>query len=214
MSATLSLWGHAVAALLFAGVGVSQVRAGTASVPRTAFLSALGLTSLWALAMAGIGGGAAITWVAESLRNLGWLGFMFAVLRRDPGARHDRAVKAIYGVVVLVALTGIGLATVQASTGPDLVRGAVAVRVLLRMMVAVGALVLVHHLYSLVAPSSRGGIRAAVIALATMWLVDLTLYTTVYIAGEWPAVLIALRGLCIATGTGRSICRVPLPGAR
>ena len=53
MTGTVILWGHALAALLFAGLAVSQLRDGAASVPRTAFLAALGLTALWALAVAG-----------------------------------------------------------------------------------------------------------------------------------------------------------------
>ncbi|MDB5679351.1 XrtA/PEP-CTERM system histidine kinase PrsK [Sphingomonas bacterium] len=195
MTATVILWGHALAALLFAGLALSQLRAGTVSVPRTAFLVALGLTALWALAVAGIGAGDVVTKVAESVRNLGWLGFMFALLRRDAGARRDRAVKTIYGVIALVAAAGIVLAIVPASSA---VQGVSAVRVLLRMMVAVGALVLVNHLYSLVAPAARGGIRMAVIALATMWLADLALYTAAYLGGDWPEVLIAARGVVMA----------------
>jgi putative PEP-CTERM system histidine kinase len=197
MTATVILWGHALAALLFAGLAVSQLRAGTVSVPRTAFLAALGLTALWALAVAGIGAGDVVTKVAESVRNLGWLGFMFALLRRDAGARRDRAVKTIYGVIALVALAGIVLAIVP-GPGGDTVQGVAAVRVLLRMMVAVGALVLVNHLYSLVAPAARGGIRMAVIALATMWLADLALYTAAYLGGDWPEALIAARGVLMA----------------
>jgi len=198
VAATIILWGHALAALLFAGLALSQLRAGAVSLPRTAFLVALGLTALWALAMAGIGSGDMVTWVAESLRNLGWLGFMFALLRLDMPARRDRAVTTIYGVVALVALVGIGLAVFEASVGPDIAGPITAARVLLRMMVAVGALVLVNHLYSLVAPAARGGIRMAVIALATMWLADLTLYTAAYLGGDWPQTLVAVRGIVMA----------------
>ncbi|HEX4694987.1 XrtA/PEP-CTERM system histidine kinase PrsK [Sphingomonas sp.] len=195
MTATIILWSHALAALLFAGLALSQLRDGGASVPRTAFLVALGLTALWALATAGIGSGEAVTWVAESLRNLGWLGFMFALVRRDPAARRDRAVKTIYGVVALVALVGAGLAMLQVSVPADLVASVAAVRTLLRMMIAVGSLVLVNHLYSVVAPASRGGIRLAVIALATMWLNDFVLYTAAYLGNGWPLDLIAARGV-------------------
>jgi putative PEP-CTERM system histidine kinase len=197
VAAAVILWGHALAALLFAGLALSQLRAGAVSVPRTAFLAALGLTALWALAMAGIGSGEMVTWVAESLRNLGWLGFMFALLRRDT-ARRGRAVTTIYGVVALVAVTGIGLAVFQASADPTIEGAIASVRVVLRMMVAVGALVLVNHLYSLVAPAARGGIRMAVIALATMWLGDLALYTAAYLGGEWPQTLVAIRGIVMA----------------
>src|SRR3569623_2873988 len=195
MAATIILWSHALAALLFAGLALSQLRDGGVSVPRTAVVVALGLTALWARASAGIGSGDAVTWVIESVRNLGWLSFMFALVRRDPTARRDRAVRTIYGVVALVALVGAGLAMLQVSVPADLAESVAAVRMLLRMMVAVGSLVLVNHLYSLVAPASRGGIRLAAIALATMWLVDLELYTTAYLDGSWPQDMVATRGV-------------------
>jgi putative PEP-CTERM system histidine kinase len=195
MSATIILWGHALAALLFAVLALSQLRDGAISLPRTAFVVALGVTALWALAVAGIGGQDLTTRVAESVRNIAWLAFMMALLRRDATARRDRAVTMIYGVVLVVALAGIVLSMVQASVTGDLMKSITAVRVLLRMMVALGALVLVHHLYSIVAPVARGGIRLAVAALAAMWLTDLALYTATYLGGDWPLDMIAARGL-------------------
>jgi len=194
MTPTVILWGHALAALLFAVLALSQLRDGAVSVPRAAFVVALGVTALWALAVAGIGSEDLTTRVAESLRNIAWLAFMMALLRRDASAGRDRAVTMIYGVVVLVALAGIVLSMVQASMTGDLVRSIAAVRILLRMMVALGALVLVHHLYSVAAPGARGGIRLAVAALAIMWTGDLVLYTTAYLSGGGSQELIATRG--------------------
>ena len=195
MAGTVILWGHALAALLFAVLALSQLRDGAVSVPRTAFVAALGVTALWALAVAGIGSQDLTTRVAESLRNIAWLAFMMALLRRDATARRDRAVTMIYGVVVLVAVAGIVLSMIQASVGGDVVKGIATVRILLRMMVALGALVLVHHLYSVAAPGARGGIRLAVAALAIMWTTDLALYTTTYLSGGGSPDLIATRGL-------------------
>lgn len=195
MAGTVILWSHALAALLFAVLALSQLRDGAASLPRTAFVAALGITALWALAVAGIGNPDLTARVAESLRNIAWLAFMMALLRRDDSAGRDRAVTMIYGVVVLVALAGIVLSVIQASVSADLVKGFAAVRILLRMMVALGALVLVHHLYSVAAPGARGGIRLAVAALAIMWTSDLVLYTTAYLSGDGSPELIAIRGL-------------------
>jgi len=195
MAGTIILWGHALAALLFAVLALSQLREGAVSVPRTAFVAALGITALWALAVAGIGNPDLTARVAESLRNIAWLAFMMALLRRDDSAGRDRAVTMIYGVVVLVALAGIVLSVIQASVSADLVKGFAAVRILLRMMVALGALVLVHHLYSVAAPGARGGIRLAVAALAIMWTSDLVLYTTAYLSGDGSPELIAARGV-------------------
>lgn len=197
MAATVILWGHALAALLFAGLALTQLRARADSLPRAAFLVALGTSALWALAVAGIGHTETVTRVAESCRNIAWLVFMFALLRRDSRAaraRADRAVTMIYGVVIAVALASIALTVIQVGyVEPG--SGPVTVRILLRMMVAVGALVLVHHLYSIVAPAARGGIRMAVAALAAMWSADLILYATCYATTAWPVEMVAARGL-------------------
>src|SRR3546814_9957718 len=78
----LILWGHALAALLFAVLAVSQVRGAGSALPRLTFLIALGMTALWALAVAGIDAHELAPRVTESLRNLAWLAFMYALVRR------------------------------------------------------------------------------------------------------------------------------------
>ena len=200
--ATLILWSHALAALLFAGVALSRLRAagvgaGTA-LPRLTFVVALGTTALWALAVAGIDASDVVTRIAEAARNLAWLGFMYALVRRDRRGQEHRAVTIIYGVVTLVVLTGAGLAVVEEAVGASAVPPLAAVGIVLRMMVAVGALLLVHHLYAAVAPRARGGIRLVVVALAAMWGVDLLVYATLYTTAGWPSALIAGRGFVMA----------------
>ncbi len=196
--ATLILWSHALAALLFAGVALSRLRDAGSALPRLTFVAALGMTALWALAVAGIGTTDVVTRVAESARNLAWLGFMYALVRRNRGGPEHRAVTIIYGVVALVVVAGAGLAIVEEAVGRGVLRELATVRLLLRAMVAISALVLVHHLYAAVAPRARGGIRLVVLALAAMWGVDLLLYATAYATGAWPAELIAGRGFVMA----------------
>src|SRR3546814_20513597 len=68
----------------------------------------------------------------------------------------------------------------------------------LRMMVAVGALVLVHNLYTMSAPEARWGIRLSLAALTAMWTYDLNLYTFSYLTtGDVPE-LYAMRGCALA----------------
>src|SRR3546814_9006341 len=72
------------------------------------------------------------------------------------------------------------------------------VSVALRMMVAVGALVLVHNLYTMSAPEARWGIRLSLAALTAMWTYDFTLYTFSYLTkGDVPE-LYAMRGCAMA----------------
>ena len=55
MLATIILWSHALAALLFAALALGQLRRAGDAVPRLAFTAALACTALWVLAVAGIG---------------------------------------------------------------------------------------------------------------------------------------------------------------
>lgn len=198
MPITAVLWSHALAALLFAGVAMTRLRDAGSALPRLTFVVALGVTALWALAVAGIGPFELVTRIAESARNIAWLGFMFALVRRDGGGPEARAVTVIYGVVALVVLVGAGLAIADEAIGPGAVPELGTVRVLLRTMVAISALVLVNHLYSAVAPRTRGSISLAVLALAAMWSIDLLLYATTYLIGHVESGLIAGRGIVMA----------------
>lgn len=200
--ATLILWSHALAALLFAGVALTRLRADRvttgAALPRLTFVVALGTTALWALAVAGIGAMDVVTRIAEAARNLGWLGFMYALVRRGRRGEEHHAVAIIYGVVALVVVAGAGLSMIEGAVGAAAVPPLVAVGMVLRMMVAVGALLLVHHLYTAVAPRARGGIRLVVVALSAMWGIDLLLYAALYASDGSPSALLAGRGCVMA----------------
>ena len=198
MAGMLILWGHALAALLFAGVAFTRLRDAGTALPRLTFVLALSITALWALAVAGIDARDITTRVAESLRNLAWLGFMFALLRRDRDSPERRAVAIIYSVVAVVITIGVGLTIADELVGRDSVAALATALLALRMMVAISALLLVHHLYVTVAPRARGGIRLVVIALAAMWSVDLLLYGATYLSGGWPSALLAGRGVVVA----------------
>ncbi|MGY2733009.1 XrtA/PEP-CTERM system histidine kinase PrsK [Sphingomonas sp. UYP23] len=197
-AATLILWSHALAAFLFAGVAVSRLREKGKGLPRLPLVSALGLTALWALAVAGIEGVDVVTRVVEALRNLAWLGFMYALVARDRAAHEHRAVSVIYGVVALVLIAGIGLAILEQAIGTALIPQLTAVRLLLRSMVAIGALLLLHHLYAAATPRARAGLRLVVFALGAMWGIDLLLYLSAYVSGSWPVTLTIGRGFVMA----------------
>ncbi|MEO6217478.1 MAG: XrtA/PEP-CTERM system histidine kinase PrsK [Sphingomonas sp.] len=198
MQGTIILWSHALVALLFAGVALTRLHEAGTALPRLTFVVALGVTALWALALAGIGATDLVTHVAESARDLAWLGFMFALVRRDRDAPETRAVAIIYGVVGVIVIAGAGLAVAEGTIHHSSVPALATVGVLLRTMVAISALVLVNHLYSAVVPNDRGGIRLAVIGLAAMWSIDLLLYATTYLIGNPPTALIAGRGIVMA----------------
>ncbi|OYY91761.1 MAG: histidine kinase [Sphingomonas sp. 28-66-16] len=198
MAASLILWGHALAALLFGVLALSQLRHAADALPRLTFVVALGSTTLWALAVAGIGANDLTTLLAESLRNLAWLSFMFALVRRDDRSAMGNAIGVVFGVVALIVLAGGGLAMIAALLPAADTAAMVRAAMVLRMMVAVSALLLVHHLYAAVAPKARGGILLVVLALGGMWTIDLLLYAVGYAGSSATVALTAARGIAMA----------------
>ncbi len=194
----LILWTHALAALLFGVLALAQARKPGGGVPARPFVAALVLTAIWCLSVAGIDPQDVVARVAEGLKHLGWLGFMFVLAWRDEDARTSRPIVAVYIVVAFVVVAAMVLAIVEATHGfPDDAVAIAGTGLALRMMAAASALVLVRHLHVVAAPRSRGGLRLAVLALAAMWSVDLTLYAVTWLAGRWPAALVAARGVAL-----------------
>ncbi len=196
MVAALILWGHALAAFVFAALALAQLRRPRGAWPHRAFVVALLLTALWALAVAGIGARDVSARLAETARNVAWLGFMLALVRRD--RTGNVAIGAVYFVVMGVVAAGAlfaiaGLVKVDADT----LRAIDSARLVFRMMAAVSALVLVHHLHQ-AAPATRGGIRLVVLALGALWGIDLIVFTASYVQTDWPPGLVAARGFAMA----------------
>ncbi|WP_085808862.1 XrtA/PEP-CTERM system histidine kinase PrsK [Sphingomonas sp. TZW2008] len=194
-TAPLTLWTHALAALLFGMLALAQIRAGGGGLPRATFIAALIATALWALAVAGIDSRDVATRVAESVRNLAWLAFMYALARRDGAHAPLRWVSGVYGAVALVAIGCAMLALVSATVSDRAALSALSyTRVALRMLVAAAALVLVHQLRAGALWRARGGMRIVGIALMLMWGVDLAVYAGAWLTDRWPAGLIDARG--------------------
>lgn len=195
----LILWSYSLAAMLYGGLTLSQIsKAGTA-LPRLAFLAALGLTTFWAVGIAGIGAHEAGNAIAETGRNIAWIAFMGALVRRDRQVPGGASVIVVYGMVLIVQLA-IGVLSVIATaiTDPQVVASVLTVATVLRMIAMITALVLVNHLYQSVAPVSRGGIRLAVFALAAMWFLDFIVFTLAYLNLTDTGILDLVRGIGMA----------------
>ncbi|MET0307604.1 MAG: XrtA/PEP-CTERM system histidine kinase PrsK [Sphingomonas sp.] len=207
MLGTLILWMHALAALLFGALTLLALRPRDTAAPRRSLAAALAMTALWALAVSGIGGDEMVTRAAETLRNLAWLGFMIMLHRRDGNARPPIALGTVYGVVALVGLGALLLHVIAVTTAPDLAPPIENAALLLRMLVAVTALVLVQALYSAVAPATGNGLRWMVAALAGLWFADFATFSTAYLTGGMAPDLAVLRGaamvlVALAMGVG------------
>jgi putative PEP-CTERM system histidine kinase len=199
--ADLILWSHALAAVLFGLLALGQVRGGTPGLPRGPFVAALAATLLWALAVAGIGADDVAARIAEGGRDLAWLGFMAALARVAAVGRRRGALLALYGVVALVVGSAVTLALAEAVVAPDHAEVAPLLqsgRLVLGMVVAVAALVLVHHLFVAAGARARGGAGLALAAVALLWCVDLALYAAAWATGRPVPELVAARGVAVA----------------
>ena len=202
MLATLILWSHALAALLFGALALNEFARARPGLPRRAYVAALALTGLWALALAGLGARDIAGEITQGLRALGWLGFMLALVRRD-GQRRGAAmaVLGLYAIVAVLIVIGtvLGMAAAAAATQADMVALG-SVKAVLAMMAAMTALVLVHQLYDALAGRAGGGVRLAIIALAALWASDLGVAGWTYLGGatDWPVLMRGFATLLLA----------------
>jgi putative PEP-CTERM system histidine kinase len=191
-------WGHGLAAVLFAALGIFTLRRRDDTAASRLFAAALLMTSCWALNVSFGGVARPLSGVVENARNAAWLLLMFALLRRLPGQLF--AIGLVYAAVagLLLLQTFTDLVWRELSPATDLHRALVTVSLLLRMMTAIGGLVLAHNLYGAWAQRDRGRLALLLGALAAMWTYDLCLYAIGYVAIHRPAELYALRGLLMA----------------
>ena len=188
----ISLIGHAVAAALFAALAIWQFQRKTErNGAHISLVAALSLTSFWALSVSVEGPFSSIANFSESVRNLGWLTFMFVLLQSGEGRDEPKTIKLIYAALAFVLLGQIVVdALVPIFEGSPRLGGmALYTALVLRMIYAIGALVLVHNLYSISAPETRWGIRLPMASLAAIWTYDLNLFTITYLTQQFPAEL-------------------------
>lgn len=171
---------------------------------RTPAVVALALTANWCFAAASFGPSRPIVELSEVARNLAWLFMLYRLFANDGRDETLRLVRPTAIALVLVEILQIALLLIarQNVSGTDLI-AIFDTASLFRILVCVGALVLLHNLYVGAATSSRQILRWNVAALAWFWVFDLNYFTIAYVTGAVPLELDALRGLAAA------ICAVP-----
>lgn len=205
MSALLQFtgdWGHALAAILFAALGIFLLRRRDDAPESRMIAGALLLTSCWALYISFGGVAKPLSGIVENGRNAAWLLALFVMLRRGPAgrARTIGSVAAVYAAVagLLLLQSFTDLSWRQLPVHSDLHVALITSSLILRMMTAIGGLLLVHHLYVAWPVKERGGAPVLLGALAAMWTYDLALYALCYAAPDRVGGLYALRGLMMA----------------
>lgn len=187
----------AIAALATAAWLIGQrARFGPA---RPAIIASLFITALWSLIVAADGAASVLASLAEILRDISWLVAVYVLFAGDGGHATVKPIRPVLWALAFVEAVHLGLELAGMRSGlPTFTTAALFYPdVLLRVLVAVGGLVLLHNLYLGASREARHALRWPASALAAMWLFDLNLYTIAYLGNDWPAELAATRGLSV-----------------
>ncbi|MEO0033239.1 MAG: hypothetical protein RIS94_2997, partial [Pseudomonadota bacterium] len=151
-------------------------------------MTALALAALWSMMEAGAGPVTFVAQFAEVLRNLGWLAVVYALFARDNRHATVAPVRPVLVVLALVELLQVVLLLLNLRVGgiPAAAAMIFQISVMFRLLLATGALVLVHNLYAGAMTVQRGVVRWTCLALALMWGYDLNFYTIAYLGGGVP----------------------------
>lgn len=185
-----------LAGALFVALAVWSTRGGGHGVrQRVALAAALVASGLWAGFASVLPATSAASAILETLRNAGWLGYMWIVSAALGKEHFPRAVRLIYKLVaILIASLALlqlcDLAGLIAAMRTPLLQSLYAN---LNLIAAAGLLVLVHNLYGIVSPAARQGLGSTLAALTALWAYDLNLYAIGILSGAPADELIALR---------------------
>ena len=204
MTAFIALWSHLLAAALYGALAIYQLRRWNGDPRNRPLITAFAAMSVWTIFLALLGPYNLLAQLAESGRNLAFLAFMYGLMAGAEDALAQRALKGVFAAVAGV----VGLQIVVGGVMPEFQHVPMILAALestsqvIGLIIAAGALILVHNLYGQAAPGSRSALRFPMLALAAMWAYDLHLYTVAYFTRSPGGELFALRGLVLAALAG------------
>ena len=184
---------YGIAAVACAIAALVVLRSGkTTRRDRGAVATALLLGAGWCAVTAAIGAGAIAAQLLEVARNIAWI---YALFRHFANDGRDETLRVVRPVVTSLVLVE-ALQLVILAVAPSIY--ALDVSALLRMLVAVGALVLAHNLFGGASQSSRRLLGWNSSAMALFWAFELNLFTIAYLTADAAAGLEILRALVMA----------------
>lgn len=176
-------------------------RMGDAKRPdRPAAIVALALTANWCFAAAAFDADRTIVALTEIARNLAWLFVLFRLFGNDGRDESLRVVRPAVAALALVECCQFALLIIadRYALTPTIAEMTFATKASFRVLLSVGAIVLLHNLYVGAAASSRQLLRWNAAALAGLWAFQLNFFTVAYLAGSIPVELSSLRGIAAA----------------
>lgn len=185
-------------AVLSAGAMLWIWRNGERDRPdRIGLLAAAAASAVWCALAAGLGSEHGAADLAAMMRNLALIATIFCLFSADGRSASLKPVRPVIVALVLVQLLQAVVVLIGALFGDDgaVDRTAFEAGVLIDMLVAIGALMLLHNLYAGAAAGLRPVLRWTGMALTGIFAYDLNLHTLAYLAGETPRLLGDMRGL-------------------
>lgn len=185
-------------AVLSAGAMLWIWRHGERARPdRVTLIMAAGLSATWCSLAAGFGADHPASIIAAMARNLALIATIFCLFAADGRTASLRPVRPVIVALVMVQLLQpvILLVGMSMAGDPQVNRAVFEARVLIDMLVAIGALMLLHNLYAGAASAMRPVLRWTGIGLAGIFAYDLNLQTIAYLGGATPGALGNLRGV-------------------
>ncbi len=160
---------------------------------------ALGFAALWAFSVAGFGRQSVIQDLLLVASNLAWLWMLYRLFGYD---KRDKSLGPIRPVVAALAFVEMmQFALIAARLQYDAEPGAqlliLQFAFTFRLLLCIGALVLVHNLYVGAAQMARLGLRWPAAALGLLFLYDLNFYTVAYLDNGTPELLEDLRAVAL-----------------
>ncbi|UVI38737.1 XrtA/PEP-CTERM system histidine kinase PrsK [Qipengyuania spongiae] len=205
------LFGLAALSGGLSAVAVIRSRGGAYRPDRGAALAALILTAIWAGACAALGHGRPPVLLAEVIRNLAWIFLIYRLFANDGRSETVRAVRPL--AVALGLVEALQIAFIAAGHGfetAEIAGLAAETSALLRVLVGIGALVLLHNLLAGAADSSRSMLAWITGGLALLWAFLVNRHMVAYLAGPMSpemtggtALVVAIAVPIIALGYAR-----------
>ncbi|MBX7533520.1 PEP-CTERM system histidine kinase PrsK [Qipengyuania sp. 1XM1-15A] len=200
-ASSLSYLSYSLGAIVCGLAALWIARAGAKDrTDRWAGVVALVLTANWCFAAASFSADHVLVQFTELTANLGWIYVLFRLFAndgRDESLRIVRPAAIALGFVESLQFVLLIIQQRYAVTA-DLAALTFETSTLFRVLVSIGALVLLHNLYVGASPSSRRILRWNAAGLAGLWAFTLNYHTIAYLAGDYPTEMFAFRGLASA----------------
>ena len=189
--AEFALYGLSAIACAIAGIVVLRSE-GPVRVDRGATVSALMVSAAWCGAVSALGSEPPVSHLLEIARNATWI---YALYRHFANDGRDETVRMVRPVALTLAMVE-GLQLLLLAVVPKGL--AVEVSALLHMLVAVGALVLMHNLFGGAVGNTRRLLAWSSGGQALFWAFELNLFTVAYLTGDAVVGMDILRAIVMA----------------